>query len=94
MTGYAIARLDEIEEQDDERCPWRAVRHHFRITSFGINAWTGRAKGDWIINEHDERPAGRGRGLYIVTTGRAVFELDGERMPRRRPARTSSSSRR
>ena len=46
----------------------------------------GRAKGDRIINEHDERPAGPERGLYIVTTGRAVFRLDGER--REAPAGT------
>ncbi len=80
ITGYAIARLDEIEEQDDGRQPWRPVRHHFGITSFGINAWTGRAKGDRIINEHDESdPQDMSEELYIVTTGRAVFELDGER---------------
>jgi tetratricopeptide (TPR) repeat protein len=80
MTGYAIARLDEIEQQDDGRCPWRPIRHHFGITSFGINAWTGRAKGDRIINEHDESdPQDLSEELYIVTTGRAVFELDGER---------------
>jgi tetratricopeptide (TPR) repeat protein len=87
MTGYAIARLDEIEEQDDGREPWRPVRHHFGITSFGINAWTGRAKGDRIINEHDESdPQDMSEELYIVTTGRAVFELDGER--REAPAGT------
>jgi tetratricopeptide (TPR) repeat protein len=87
MTGYAIARLDEIEEQDDGRAPWRPVRHHFGITSFGINAWTGRAKGDRIINEHDESdPQDMSEELYIVTTGRAVFELDGER--REAPAGT------
>ena len=80
MTGYAIARLDEIDVYDDGRQPWRPVRHHFGITSFGINAWTGRAKGDRIINEHDESdPQDMSEELYIVTTGRAVFELDGER---------------
>jgi tetratricopeptide (TPR) repeat protein len=87
MTGYAIARLDEIDEYDDGRVPWRPVRHHFGITSFGINAWTGRAKGDRIINEHDESdPQDMSEELYIVTTGRAVFELDGER--REAPAGT------
>ena len=87
MTGYAIARLDEIDEQDDGRCPWRPVRYHFGITSFGINAWTSRAKGDRIINEHDESdPQDMSEELYIVTTGRAVFELDGER--REAPAGT------
>jgi hypothetical protein len=87
MSGYAIARLDEIEQLDDGREPWRPIRHHFGITSFGINAWTGRAKGDRIINEHDESdPQDMSEELYIVTTGRAVFELDGER--REAPAGT------
>ena len=42
MSGYSVARLDEIDEITDGRCPWRPVRHHFAITSFGVNAWTGR----------------------------------------------------
>ena len=42
MSNYAVARLDDIAEQSDGRCPWRPVRHHFGITSFGANAWTGR----------------------------------------------------
>ena len=87
MSGYAIAHLEEIEELDDGREPWRPVRHHFGITSFGINAWTGREAGDRIINEHDEAdPVDRSEELYLVTEGRAVFELDGER--REAPAGT------
>ena len=60
MSGYAIARLDEIEEITDGRCPSRPVRHHFGITSFGVNAWTGKEAGDRIINEHDEDERARG----------------------------------
>jgi hypothetical protein len=80
MSGYAIAHVDEIDELSDGRCPWRPVRHHFGITSFGINAWTAREAGERIINEHDEADeADRSEELYLVTQGRAVFELDGER---------------
>jgi tetratricopeptide (TPR) repeat protein len=80
LSGYAVAHLDEIDELDDGRQPWRPVRHHFGITSFGINAWTGRNAGDRILNEHDEADEqDRSEELYLVTTGRAVFELDGER---------------
>jgi tetratricopeptide (TPR) repeat protein len=78
MSEYAVARLDEIDEISDGRCPWRPVRHHFGITSFGINAWTGRAAGDRIINEHDEE--GENEELYFVQSGRARFELGGERV--------------
>ena len=77
MSGYAIAQLDEIDEITDGRCPSRPVRHHFGITSFGINAWTGREAGDRIINEHDEE--NEHEELYFVTAGSAIFELAGER---------------
>jgi tetratricopeptide (TPR) repeat protein len=81
MNGYAVAHLDEIDELSDGRCPWRPVRHHFGITSFGVNAWTGRAAGDRIINEHDESDADdNDEELYLVQSGRATFELDGERV--------------
>jgi quercetin dioxygenase-like cupin family protein len=75
--SYEFARLDEIEEITDGRCPFRPVRHHFGISSFGVNVWTGRAAGDRIINEHDE--AGEHEELYLVLGGRVAFELDGER---------------
>ena len=78
MSAYEVARLDEIEELTDGRCPWRPVRHHFGITSFGVNTWTGRNAGDRIINEHDEED--ENEELYLVHTGRARFELDGERV--------------
>jgi hypothetical protein len=76
MSGYAVTHLDEIEEITDGRCPCRPVRQHFGITSFGVNAWTGRDAGDRIINEHDE--SDEQEELYLVHRGRARFELDGE----------------
>ena len=80
MAGYAVAHLDEIDEQNDGRSPYRPVRHHFGITAFGVNAWTARNKGDRIINEHDEAEFDGNEELYLVTRGRAVFELDGDRV--------------
>jgi hypothetical protein len=76
MAEYSVKRLDEIEEITDGREPWRPVRHHFGITSFGVNTWTAREAGDRIINEHSEE--GEQEELYLVHTGRARFELDGE----------------
>ncbi len=75
-SGYALAHLDQITEMSDGRQPWRPVRHHFGITSFGANTWTGHQAGDRIINEHDEE--GDNEELYFVHRGRARFELDGE----------------
>jgi tetratricopeptide (TPR) repeat protein len=81
MSDYAIARLDEIDEVTDGRCPWRPVRFHFGITSFGVNAFTGRQAGDRLINEHDEsQEDDLQEELYLVQRGRARFELDGERV--------------
>jgi len=79
MSGYAVAHLDEIDEMDDGREPWRPIRHHFGITAFGVNAWTARDSGDRIINEHDESDESN-EELYVVLRGRATFELDGERV--------------
>ena len=76
MSEYAVARLEDIDEITDGREPWRPVRQHFGIGSFGINSWTARAAGDRIINEHDEE--GEDEELYFVQSGRARFELDGE----------------
>jgi hypothetical protein len=73
VTDYEVRHLDDIEEITDGRCPWRPVRHEFGITSFGVNAWTGREAGDRLINEHDEE--GEDEELYMVIAGRARFQL-------------------
>jgi hypothetical protein len=77
MKTYAIARLDEIDPSPDGRYRYRPVRHHFGITSFGVTAWVGAAAGDPIISDYDEdsEPA---EELFIVVSGRAIFELEGE----------------
>jgi tetratricopeptide (TPR) repeat protein len=76
--NYAIASLDEIEEIDDGRCPFRPVRFHFGIQSFGVNAWTAKNAGDRLINEHDEEGPTGHEELYVVLNGHARFEIDGE----------------
>ena len=81
MSGYTVAKLDDIEEMTDGRCPWRPVRHHLGITAFGVNAWTARDAGDRIINEHgedEEEPAQE--ELYVVLKGHASFEVGGEKI--------------
>lgn len=78
MSEYAVARIEEVDELSDGRCPFRPVRKHFGIMALGVNAWTGKGAGDRIINEHDE--ADEEEELYLVQQGRATFELDGERV--------------
>jgi len=76
VASYGIAHLDDIEETDDGRCPFRPVRHHFGITTFGATAWTGKNAGDRVLNEHDEKD--EFDELYLVLSGTARFELDGD----------------
>ena len=78
MSDYAIAQLEDIDEISDGRCPWRPVRHRLGIRAFGVSAWTGKQAGDRIINEHDEADDEQ-EELYLVTQGRAAFEIAGER---------------
>ena len=42
MAAWTTAQHQEIDEITDGRVPWRPVRHHFGIESFGINVLTAR----------------------------------------------------
>ena len=59
---------------------YRPIRRVLGVSAFGINAYTGENPGDEVIEPHDETGQGSGRHeeLYIVLTGHAEFELDGE----------------
>jgi tetratricopeptide (TPR) repeat protein len=77
MATWKTGQIDEIDEITDGRVPWRPVRHHFGIESWGINVFNGKEAGDRLINEHDEADDEQ-EELYFVHSGRARFELDGE----------------
>lgn len=77
--SYDVAPLDQLEEIQYRECVLRPVRHHFGITAFGVNAWTGHAAGDRLIPEHEEEDENSPEELYAVVRGHATFELDGER---------------
>ena len=53
LASFEVVRLDEIEEIDDGRAPFRPVRHRLGITTFGVTASTAHADGSRLINEHD-----------------------------------------
>ena len=79
VNSYAVAHLLEIDEVEYGRSSWRPVRHELGITAFGVNAWTAGAAGDRIVADRDESEEENER-LYVVQRGRAVFEVDGERL--------------
>jgi tetratricopeptide (TPR) repeat protein len=79
--GYGTVALDEIESPPlVNSARWAAIRGHFDIQSFGVNAWTADEAGQDIIGEHDEVSGGAAghEELYIVMSGRATFTIGGE----------------
>ena len=80
MAASAVAHLDEIQEFTDARSHYRPIRHHLGITAFGVTAWIAHAAGDIVIDEHDEGDPTADEELFLVLSGHAVFELDGERV--------------
>ena len=77
MTAYRLTHVDDISELGRGRSvPITAVRHHFGIEAFGVNAWVALETGDRLIPEHTEDSGNE--ELYAVLRGRARFELDGE----------------
>jgi hypothetical protein len=85
--GYVFALLDELEPAPRIAPPERAddgrqrfdVRRRLDIASFGIQAFRGPMGSD-VIGEHDETLLGEAgqEELYIVLSGSATFEIDGE----------------
>ena len=77
MGGYEVARIDEIEGIDyREDTSLRPVRHRLGITAFGTNGWVAENVGDRLMPVHEEDPGSE--ELYVVLSGRARFEIDGE----------------
>lgn len=83
---YAVAQLDELEPaprlnpsaEDDGKASYD-VRRTLGITGFGVRAFSAPA-GGLVISEHDELFLGADgqEELYIVMSGAATFEIDGE----------------
>jgi quercetin dioxygenase-like cupin family protein len=78
--GYQVTHIDRIpeppgEKEEGER-DWHAVRIHFGIQSFGVNAYTASREGE-IVGAHDEADT-KHEELFYVSTGNATFTVDGE----------------
>jgi mannose-6-phosphate isomerase-like protein (cupin superfamily) len=76
-TGWKAADVNEVPPvKPDWPATWKSIRHHFGITSFGVNGVTKDA-GNVLIPEHDERESGQ-EELYFVHAGEVQATLDGE----------------
>jgi hypothetical protein len=78
--GYKVTHIDRIPEPAGGKEPgerdWHAVRIHFGIQSFGVNAYKARQEGE-IVGEHNELDT-QHEELYFVANGSATFTVDGE----------------
>lgn len=77
--AWTSRALMDIAPELDGAQEWRPVRHELGVTTHGVNAYTGPAVGDQILDDHDEVREGH-EELYVVLTGRATFTLDGEEL--------------
>ena len=65
--GYQATHIDQIAEPpgEKEERDWHAVRIHFGIQSFGVNAYTATQEGD-IVGEHTVIFAGTGERVEVT----------------------------
>jgi tetratricopeptide (TPR) repeat protein len=79
--GWQSVRLDEIEPIPvvGGTLLWRPVRRTLDIGAFGINSYVAPNAGEDVVEEHTEQSLGH-EEVYVVLTGHATFELDGEEL--------------
>lgn len=80
---YRVTHVTEIVTPAGAKpgeAPWRAVRRHFGIGSFGITAYVAEAAGDLLTGEHTEvdDSGTRHEELYYVASGRASVKVGDE----------------
>jgi hypothetical protein len=77
--GWRSVRLEEIEPIPvvGGTLFWRPVRRTLDIGAFGINSYVAPNAGDDVVEEHTEESLGH-EEVYVVLSGHATFELDGE----------------
>jgi tetratricopeptide (TPR) repeat protein len=79
--GWQSVRLEEIEPIPvvGGTLLWRPVRRTLDIGAFGINSYVAPNAGDEVVEEHSEKTLGH-EEVYVVLSGHATFELDGEEL--------------
>ena len=80
MERVSAVLVDQLEKIAVAGTLYRPVARTLGVSGFGVNAYTGEQPGDEVIEPHDETSMGSGHHeeLYVVLTGHAEFELDGE----------------
>ena len=75
--SFRVTSVDEVPAipDPDEGLTWHPIRDALDITAFGTNAYSARVAGDLVVEPHTEDEF---EELYVVLTGAARFEVDGE----------------
>jgi tetratricopeptide (TPR) repeat protein len=80
MSGYEVARFDELESIPvAEGLVWHPIRRRLGIAAFGMNAYTAEEVGGHVVERHSEDQLGH-EEVYIVVNGRARFILAGDEL--------------
>ena len=81
--AFDVVALGELPGNENDGRVRLNVREHFGIRAFGTNAYRSLEGGE-LIREHDETGFRIGETnqeeLYLITEGRATFNVDGERV--------------
>jgi len=77
MSGFEVARFDELDSIPVAGVVWHPVRRRLGIRAFGMNAYSAEAIGEQIVEEHDETSLGH-EEVYVVVRGVVTFTIDGE----------------
>src|SRR5918994_2727014 len=77
--AFRTLRIDELDPIDVAGVRWHPVRHALGVRGFGVNAYSAAA-GREVVEDHTEADddGGSHQEMYVVLTGRARFEVDGE----------------
>lgn len=82
--SFDVISLDQIEPgpEHDGRVPLN-IRQHFGIEGFGVRAARAVGGDGFLVGEHDQVGLGAfgQEELYLVLSGEAAFNVDGERVP-------------
>jgi hypothetical protein len=77
--AFRTLRIDELDPIEVAGLRWHPLRHALGVRGFGVNAYSAAAGQD-VVEDHTEADddGGGHQELYVVLTGRARFEIDGE----------------
>lgn len=82
-SAYIVTDIDAVEsfggDNPAENGAWKPLRAKLGVEAFGVNAFVGREAGARVIEDHTEETA-RHQELYVVLSGKARFELNGEKI--------------